>query len=524
MEIKNTRLYEAILVASAFVVYVVQRLFDEQAYTNQLFQAATRGRNFSETLLENWPRHDFNYHVIIPIVSSATLLLLAWLIFHLLLVPSIKKTQQDVNRTLLYSSLSIVFIVASLFVYYSFFQQIKSIMIISDEPDDGVLTTYHSLFRKKNILGDAIGIGFLFVFYELVSCTFQWWQKSFSGEKNNLSSVLACIIPFIPAAILLYLALGTQIPTPLWSGNIKLNLWWISCIVFVWAMQEYVVRFLIPNYKAPFKIFLSFLFLFIIIFIAGNILIWEADTNFYFYNYRSPFAARSFQKQLIRTLGPVLIIVVFRKIIFKEKTVLQQQVAGTSAELAQLRSQINPHFLFNAFNSLYAAAMKEGAEKAADGIQRLGDMMRFMLQENNQDRISVEKEIEYLHNYIHLQRIRIDETQGIDIKVVLNHPDNDVYIAPMMLIPFVENAFKHGISHRSVSFLFITLSFDATHLYFRVQNSKHTRHEADLEEYQSGIGLQNVQKRLQLLYPGRHTLQLQETDHDFHIFLTLSLW
>lgn len=518
MKIKNTQWYEVILVATAFVVYVVQRLFNEQAHVNEMSGLLNKKGIFSNMLLAGFG-YNYNVNVILPVVGGAVLLLWGWLIFHLVVWPKLQQPG-DWRNKVLSIALVLFFVFAAVFVFHWYMTYLR---YTKDTWGNITGLKTYSLYRKKTVLSDAVGIAFLFVFYELVICTFQCLQKVFSGEKDSLSSVLYNIVPFIPAAILFYLTLNTQLPTPLWSSNIRVELWWISSIVFVWAMQEYVMRFLVPGYKAPVKLVLPFLFVFIVLFLMGNMLIWAADSNFYYYNYRSPFAARSFQKQLIKTLVPVLIIAVFRKIIFKEKTVLQQQVAGTSAELAQLRSQINPHFLFNALNSLYAAAMKEGAEKAADGIQRLGDMMRFMIQENNLERISVEKEIEYLHNYIHLQRIRIDETQGIDIKVVLNQPENDVFIAPMMLIPFVENAFKHGISHRSPSFIFITLSFDATHLYFRVQNSRHIRHEMDPEEYQSGIGLQNVQKRLQLLYPARHTLQLQETDHDYAIFLTISL-
>ncbi|MBK9490910.1 MAG: histidine kinase [Haliscomenobacter sp.] len=107
-----------------------------------------------------------------------------------------------------------------------------------------------------------------------------------------------------------------------------------------------------------------------------------------------------------------------------------------------LRAQINPHFLFNALNTLYAIAMKENSEKTADGIQKLGDMMRFMLHENHQNRIPLAKEIEYLHNLISIQELRLDENQQIELKINLQNPDREVFIAPMLLNPFGENAFN----------------------------------------------------------------------------------
>jgi LytS/YehU family sensor histidine kinase len=213
-----------------------------------------------------------------------------------------------------------------------------------------------------------------------------------------------------------------------------------------------------------------------------------------------------------------------RSILSKEKTVLQTQVSATSAELSGLRSQINPHFLFNALNSLYATALKEKSDKTADGIQKLGDMMRFMLQENNQDRIPLDKEVEYLHNYIDIGRMRIDESQGVEIRVNIQQPDREIYIAPMMLNPFVENAFKHGVSLQHPSWIYITLTLDATKLYFKVHNSLHPKKDYDPEENSSGVGLANVKKRLQLIYPNRHTLDIQQSDKDFFVSLTLLYW
>lgn len=519
MEIKNTRRYEAILVASAFVEYVVRRLFDEKAHLTQLSSVVDKIGVFTSMLLESFG-YDYNFNVVFPIVTSAVLLLLSWLIFHLMVWP--KKNLPNQRRSLLLSiGLVLFLIIASLFIFHwnmTYLRYTKDMW----EHITGLKT--YSLYRKKTVLGDAIGISFLFVFFELVSSVFRKMQLYFLKEKLRLFTLIAYVLPLIPALNIFTTALSAHIPTPLWSGHIQLVLLWISSLVVIWVLQEYLVRYLLPNYKAPTNVILLHLFIFATFFLVGNALLWAAYSNFYFYDHPSAFFYKPFLLQLIRTLFPAIVFAVFRRTVLKEKIVLQQQVAGTSAELAQLRSQINPHFLFNALNSLYAAAMKESAEKTAEGIQRLGDIMRFMLQENNQERIAVEKEIEYLHNYIHLQRIRIDETQGIEIKVVLNQPANEVYIAPMMLIPFVENAFKHGISHRSPSWIFITLSFDAKHLYFRVQNSKHIRREADPEEYYSGIGLQNIEKRLGLLYPGRHTLQIQQSDQDYIASLTLLLW
>lgn len=212
-----------------------------------------------------------------------------------------------------------------------------------------------------------------------------------------------------------------------------------------------------------------------------------------------------------------------RSVLISEKRTFLTEVSQTSAELGALRAQINPHFLFNALNTLYAIAMKENSEKTADGIQKLGDMMRFMLQENHQNRIPLAKEIEYLHNLIEIQQLRLDDNQQIDLKINLQNPDREVFIAPMLLNPLVENAFKHGISFRNASWIYITLTHDPEHIFFKVHNSYHPKSELDPEKDSHGIGLDNVRKRLDLLYPDKHEFSIQVSEHDYFVSLILTI-
>ncbi|HEY0059521.1 MAG TPA: histidine kinase, partial [Flavisolibacter sp.] len=188
-----------------------------------------------------------------------------------------------------------------------------------------------------------------------------------------------------------------------------------------------------------------------------------------------------------------------------------------------LRSQINPHFLFNALNTIYGTAIQEGAERTSEGVQKLGDMMRFMLQENMQDKISLSRDIEYLNNYISLQKLRTDPNPIIRIEADIEAPVRPVEIAPMLLIPFVENAFKHGISFREASFIRVSLQTRNNVLEFDVNNSKHVRAANDPEKDKSGIGLTNVKQRLQLLYPGKHELVIRENAREFFVHLTIRL-
>jgi hypothetical protein len=207
----------------------------------------------------------------------------------------------------------------------------------------------------------------------------------------------------------------------------------------------------------------------------------------------------------------------------EEITGLQKELKQRSANIDFLRSQINPHFLFNALNTLYGTAIQENAEKTSEGIQQLGDMMRFMLQENMQDKISLAREIDYLNNYISLQRLRTDTNPIVQIQTQIQDRENLYQIAPMLLIPFVENAFKHGISFREPSHIKINLEIKDGTLYFDVYNSKHVKTANDPEKDKSGIGLENVKQRLKLSYPNKHELIIRDTTKEYFIHLTIQL-
>lgn len=202
---------------------------------------------------------------------------------------------------------------------------------------------------------------------------------------------------------------------------------------------------------------------------------------------------------------------------------LTNQLDQRSADLQFLRSQINPHFLFNALNSLYGMALREHSERTAEGIQKLGDMMRFMLHENNQDKIAVEREKQYLINYVDLQLLRTSGQENIEI--VFNHSDQNCMgdIAPMMLIPFVENAFKHGISLQKRSWVKISLRCMENTVHMDINNSIHRATGEDPEKQSSGIGLNNVKQRLSLLYPGRHELVIRENELEYFVHLSIQL-
>ncbi|KEO74110.1 sensor histidine kinase [Anditalea andensis] len=200
---------------------------------------------------------------------------------------------------------------------------------------------------------------------------------------------------------------------------------------------------------------------------------------------------------------------------------LSVKVNQGTANMDFLRSQINPHFLFNALNTLYGTALQETAERTGEGIQKLGDMMRFMLHENNQENIPVEREKEYLVNYVDLQMLRIKDQENIEITFNRNEAAIGGMIAPMLLVPFVENAFKHGISFQKKSWIKISLRCLDGSVHLDVNNSIHRKDQEDPEYKASGIGLENVRQRLKLLYPDEHELIIRENDLEFFVHLSI---
>jgi LytS/YehU family sensor histidine kinase len=188
-------------------------------------------------------------------------------------------------------------------------------------------------------------------------------------------------------------------------------------------------------------------------------------------------------------------------------------------ELELLKTQINPHFLFNTLNNLYGMARKQ--EKAtADGIARLSHLMRYMIHDSKVDRISLDKEIDQIKRLIELQKLRFSKEDKIDIDFKIEGQTKSVLIPPMLMIPFVENAFKHGISIKAPSFIHLQLKVEPEILQLSIRNSCHDI-PSKKNEFNSGIGLQNVKRRLELLYPDSHTLSTRKAEDVYEVKLVL---
>lgn len=202
----------------------------------------------------------------------------------------------------------------------------------------------------------------------------------------------------------------------------------------------------------------------------------------------------------------------------------QQQVTRQeklAAELNFLKAQINPHFLFNTLNTAYASASLYGDTRTAGIIDRLSYLIRYMLYESNEDRVLLQQEIRYIENYIELQQHRISDEIKADIRF-LHTIDAPQYIAPLLLLPFVENAFKHGIRLDEPSYIDIQLTVTKDILSFSVKNSNGGTPVTVIPQV-GGVGLTNVKKRLSLLYPAGHQLHINNHPSHFDIRLEINL-
>ncbi|MVM31462.1 histidine kinase [Spirosoma sp. HMF4905] len=204
---------------------------------------------------------------------------------------------------------------------------------------------------------------------------------------------------------------------------------------------------------------------------------------------------------------------------YEQQRMLQKiTVEKLQAEVNFLRSQVNPHFLFNILNNLYALTLKK-SDLAPDMVLKLSDMMEYMLYDSDEARVPLEKEISYLQNYIELEKIRCGDHSNIELHIYGN--PNGQEIAPLLLLPLVENAFKHGIGKQTgKSWLHGTLTLNPTKVEMTVENNKPPIHP---KGQKGGIGLANLRKRLELLYPGQYTLQTEDRLETYKAALSISL-
>jgi len=188
---------------------------------------------------------------------------------------------------------------------------------------------------------------------------------------------------------------------------------------------------------------------------------------------------------------------------------IEMEAARKEAELANLRSQINPHFLLNTLNNIYALTAFD-TEKAQKAIMELSKMLRHMLYDNQQSMVNLKEEIQFIGNYVNLMKLRLP--QNVEVRFHSNYPEPcNIQVAPLIFISLVENAFKHGVSPTEKSFIDINIGAEKDLLTCEIKNSNYPKTQQDRSGH--GIGLQQVERRLNLSYPQRHTWKKGITDN-----------
>jgi two-component system, LytTR family, sensor kinase len=290
----------------------------------------------------------------------------------------------------------------------------------------------------------------------------------------------------------------------------------------------FVIYYLVPHWlmRKKYAVFLS---LFLGLALIGGIIIWALYILFIMPGSAEAQAGLLSPKLLYKALDLVyisslpIILKLLQRNIYQENITLQLAQQRSEAELKLLKNQLHPHFLFNTLNNLYGMVLTTHP-RAPEVINRLSDMMSYMLYECDRHEISLEKEIAHLENYIELEKIRYGSR--LDICFEKGGDISGQTIAPLLLMPFVENAFKHGAAKNEKDpWICINVWVAKGMLSFTVENNLEGEHDVNgtIFKTQSGVGLANVQRRLEMIYPGRHKLDIKRED-SYLLMLNLDLY
>jgi two-component system, LytTR family, sensor kinase len=289
------------------------------------------------------------------------------------------------------------------------------------------------------------------------------------------------------------------------------------------ASTYFIMYYLLPNYLAT-RQYKQLLFLLFLLIVVSSLIFrftiykviqpyYYPDSEFHFWN---------FGKMLWGTFEIFSIAAIAVSIkLFKQKyaSIEREQALQKEklqAELSFLKAQINPHFLFNTLNNIYGLSLKNSPQ-TSDAILKLSELLQFMVHDGAAEKIKLTDEINMLKDYIELEKLRYGDRLKVNLEIDLDNENES--IAPLLLIPFVENSFKHGASQsRFNSSISIVLKVKEGVLTFRVSNSKETQ-----SENTDGIGLKNIRRQLELIYGKYHQLKILNLDDTFIINLTLQL-
>ncbi|GAA5225416.1 sensor histidine kinase [Membranihabitans marinus] len=296
-------------------------------------------------------------------------------------------------------------------------------------------------------------------------------------------------------------------------------------ITLFFATIVYVnILYLVPKY-----LFNQKTLLYIVLLITGILLItpvyislriiiyrqYPSLANLYYFNYTTVILIEIF------VALASLIYAIIIDWLKKRGEVAALYTTNIETELNFLKTQINPHFLFNSLNSIYAHTLKK-SDEAPELVLKLSEIMRYMLYDCNEAVVPLEQEINYIRNYLELEKVR--KGKNNEISFTIDGPLDGHNIAPLLLITFVENSFKHGVNNVSEGFVRLKCTVDNHNLNFKIVNSVSPQlHIANLQKKSGGIGLENAKRRLELLYPNRHRLDIKKRIDEFEVNLIINL-
>jgi LytS/YehU family sensor histidine kinase len=354
-----------------------------------------------------------------------------------------------------------------------------------------------------------------------------------SPSKNKRVSVLAHILGwFMLSTVLLLLS-------PLsWRIDVPVEFWWKQTFLGVILMVSFYANmfFFVPRSLLVGKIYtyisiiLSGAIIFIFILISFENLIHLPEIFHKVFNPNKPYvpSGRRLTSDVTHLMFYLLTIGISTSVSSVQKwqkdenlrRELDQQRINT--ELSFLKAQINPHFFFNTLNNIYALTNLD-IKKSQEALLKLSRMMRYVLYENQKDQTLLSKEINFIKDYIELMKMRLSEKVKLDIQI--SELKEDLVIAPMLLLPFLENSFKHGVSSQYESTILIKLEVMGDTLFFETKNHIFPIHPESPEARENGIGLVNTQRRLALLYPEKHRLKFgkDQSNEEYWVNLTINL-
>jgi LytS/YehU family sensor histidine kinase len=237
-------------------------------------------------------------------------------------------------------------------------------------------------------------------------------------------------------------------------------------------------------------------------------------------NFRPPMKAFSFFNHFLSSVlvsGFAIGLGLMDKLKQNEKKQKELEKEKLNSELAFLKNQVSPHFFFNTLNNIYSLIGIDGPT-AQESVLKLSKLMRYLLYESEHGETLISKELDFMNNYIDLMKLRLSPRVELQIDFPQEFPD--LSIPPLLFVPFVENAFKHGVSYRDRSFIHIQMKIEKEQIIFVSENSMgKSSQPGDMQH--SGIGLENVKKRLGLLFPGQHELTIEHDEAIFRVELSI---